>query len=73
MKEMKIQSYKGGYKVNFVEDLRNELPDYIDKDFWVILDNNVGKLYEELLSETLSGLNIITIEAKEDRKSYYFL
>lgn len=70
MKEMKIQSYKGGYKVNFVEDLRNELPDYIDENFWVILDNNVGRLYEELLSETLSGLNIITIEATEDRKSY---
>lgn len=70
MNEMNIKSYKGEYQIDFVENIKEELPKFINEDFWVILDNNVKNLYQGLFNETLSDLNIISIDATEDRKSY---
>lgn len=64
-----VDSHKGPYSVNLVDDFASTTQPLFDGDAHVIIDANVAQIYESELSSILANPNTITIEATENAKS----
>ena len=68
--DFKIQSSIHDYEVKFIEDASSVLKNEIQDGDVIIIDNNVRKLYPDLLKGLDSNTVVIGIDAREDKKSY---
>ncbi len=68
--DFKIQSSIHDYEVKFIEDASSVLKNEIQDGDVIIIDNNVRKLYPDLLKGLDSNTIVIGIDAREDKKSY---
>lgn len=69
-KEININSHKGKYTVNFIDELIHQLKPFIIEECHFILDANVAKLYPAELSLIVNHKNTLIIEATENNKSF---
>ena len=65
-----VKSSAHDYEVQFIEDACNVLKNEIRDGDVIIIDNNVRKLYPDLLKGLDSNTVVIGIDAREDNKSY---
>ncbi len=68
--DFKVKSSVHDYDVKFVNDVPNILKNEIQDGDVIIIDNNVRKLYPDLLKGLDSNTVVIGIDAREDKKSY---
>ena len=68
--DFKVKSSVHDYDVKFVNDVPNILKNEIQDGDVIIIDNNVRKLYPDLLKGLDSNTIVIGIDAREDKKSY---
>ncbi len=68
--DFKVKSSVHDYDVKFVNDAPNILKNEIQDGDVIIIDNNVRKLYPDLLKGLDSNTIVIGIDAREDKKSY---
>ena len=68
--DFKVKSSVHDYDVKFVNDAPNILKNEIQDGDVIIIDNNVRKLYPDLLNGLDSNTVVIGIDAREDKKSY---
>ena len=68
--DFKVKSSVHDYEVKFVNDAPNILKNEIQDGDVIIIDNNVRKLYPDLLKGLDSNTIVIGIDAREDKKSY---
>ena len=68
--DFKVKSSVHDYDVKFVNDALNILKNEIQDGDVIIIDNNVRKLYPDLLKGLDSNTIVIGIDAREDKKSY---
>jgi len=68
--DFKVKSSVHDYDVKFVNDVPNILKNEIQDGDIIIIDNNVRKLYPDLLKGLDSNTVVIGIDAREDKKSY---
>ena len=68
--DFKVKSSVHDYDVKFVNDAPNILKNEIQDGDVIIIDNNVRKLYPDLLKGLDSNIIVIGIDAREDKKSY---
>ena len=68
--DFKVKSSVHDYEVKFVNDAPNILKNEIQDGDVIIIDNNVRKLYPDLLKGLDSNIIVIGIDAREDKKSY---
>jgi len=68
--DFKVNSSVHDYDVKFVNDAPNILKNEIQDGDVIIIDNNVRKLYPDLLKGLDSNTVVIGIDAREDKKSY---
>ena len=66
---LKIQSYKGEYKVAFNDTLLKDTSCLLEGEPHFIIDSNVARLYKSELQSVLQHPNVIIIEATEGNKS----
>lgn len=68
--DFKIQSSIHDYEVKFIEDASSVLKNEIQDGDVIIIDNNIRKLYPDLLKGLDSNTVVIGLDAREDKKSY---
>jgi len=66
---IKINSFKGGYEVFFVNEIDSIISSFKDREPHFILDAKVAKLYSNELNFVLEHPNTILVEAIEENKS----
>ena len=69
IKDLEIQSYRGKYTVEFVDDCGATLSQTLKTGDQIIADQNVLSLYPRI-AEAIENFQVILIEAKESSKSY---
>lgn len=69
IKDLEIQSYRGVYTVEFVDDSAVTLSQTLKTGDQIIADQNVLSLYPRI-AQALENFDVILIEAKEGTKSY---
>lgn len=70
MNEMRINSYKGEYSVEFVNDTSNVFKGNFDIETWIIIDKKVLHLYQHIFDSLFTNFKVFPIDATEERKSY---
>ncbi|MEQ3237762.1 AroB-related putative sugar phosphate phospholyase (cyclizing) [Bacteroides cellulosilyticus] len=70
MNNFQIKSHIHDYEVEFIGDTGETLKSVIKEGDWIIIDNNIKKLYAENLIPILNENKHISIDAVEARKSY---
>lgn len=70
MNNFQIKSHIHDYEVEFIENTGEILKSVINEGDWIIIDNNIKKLYAENLLPILGGNKHIGIDATENQKSY---
>ena len=70
MLDFTVRSSVHDYEVKFVANVSDVLKNEIQNGDIIIIDNNVRKLYPDLLKGLDSNTIVIGIDAREDKKSY---
>jgi 3-dehydroquinate synthase len=70
MYNFKVKSIIHDYEVNFIDDVDKILKQEIKEGDFIIIDNKVKSLYEDVFSEILKSYSFIGIDATEKQKSY---
>lgn len=70
MNNFSIKSIVHDYEVEFIEDTAAKLQEVLQDGDWVIIDNNIKRLYGESLNPVLDTCKHIDIDATEPQKSY---
>jgi len=68
--DFKIQSSIHDYEVKFIKEASSVLKNEIQDGDVIIIDNNVRKLYPDLLKGLDNNTVVIGLDAREDKKSY---
>lgn len=68
MSEMHIQSHKGTYTVQFLDNAFTHLKGTIDPGNHYVIDKKVADIYKEQLSGILASPSVLLIEATESNK-----
>jgi len=73
MYNFNVKSVVHDYKVEFIEDTKACLLNELKEGDFIIIDNNIVRLYKESLGEILNKNKFIGIDATEPQKSYHGL
>jgi 3-dehydroquinate synthase len=65
-----IKSIIHDYSVEFIEDIKSTLENELKSGDFIIIDNNIIRLYNETINSILKKNNYIGIDATEEQKSY---
>lgn len=65
-----IKSIIHDYSVEFIEDIKSTLENELKSGDFIIIDNNIIRLYNETINPILQKNNYIGIDATEEQKSY---
>lgn len=65
-----VKSRVNDYSVNFIDNTYDTLKSEIRIDDYIIVDNNIIKLYPHIFNKILSETKFISIDATEPQKSY---
>ena len=66
MSNFTVQSHRGEYSVNFVEDVFSTIE--IDSNTHILIDQNILKIYKDKLEPLLSKANHVSVQASEEHK-----
>lgn len=70
MNNFQIKSQIHNYEVNFIENTGETLQSIIKEDDWIVIDNNIKRLYADNLKLILNENKHLDIDATEMQKSY---
>lgn len=68
--DFKVKSFVHDYEIKFVKNASHVLKNEVCQGDVIIIDNKVKVLYPDLLKDLNNKINVIGLDAREDKKSY---
>ena len=65
-----ITSYRKKYQVEFSSDAFSDLQKELREGDWLLIDQNVRRIFASSLNPVIEGAKVIEVEPRETSKSY---